>query len=289
MKRTTSVVLLSASLLLMSGCSSAESTGTAAEAVENAASAIQEKVQEETFVQKTSSDKHLAYVKKYIGMNAASIGYDTWGGNRMDQLGSATVDIVFVSEDGTYLGQIDDEDNDNATEDLLKDYVVTAQNFEPNTEVQIEYEKKEDGSEYDNLVSWQSISQIDLAVKKVGSLGNGPALTPGIPSRDRYTFYIADYTGRNLASAGYESLGGNFMDAYGPAVIKLDIITEDGSYVDISDASQLQQYVVVTQSVEPGTELDITYLKKENGEEYSNLIDHQNIDSITLNVKKISG
>lgn len=286
MKRTMSVVLLSASLLLMSGCSSAENTGTVAEAVENAASAIQEKVQEETFVQKTSSDKHLAYVKKYIGMNAAAVGYDSLNGDRRDEVGETNVRIVYVTEDGTYIGQTDEETDGIASKDLLKDYVVTAQDPVPNTEVHISFEKDSEGNEY-GFADWKSIDEIVLAVKKVGSLGNGPSLTPVTPSPDKYTYYIRDYVGKNLRSIGYESLGGDYLDEYGDGHIQLDIITDDGSYADYTEPSILQQYVVTAQSVAPGTELDLVYDTYSDGTE-GGFVDSQNIDSITLNVKKIS-
>lgn len=287
MKRTMCVLLLSASLLLMSGCSSADSAGSAAEAVENAASEIQEKVQEETFVQNTSSDKHLSYVKKYIGMNAAAVGYDSLGGERRDEVGETNVRIIFVTEDGTYIGQTDEEAEGISSKDLLKDYVVTAQDPVPNTEVHIEFQKDSEGNEY-SLTDWKSIDEIVLAVKKAGSLGNGPSLTPIAPSPDKHTYYSRDYVGKNLHSIGYESLGGVYLDEYGDGHIQLDIITDDGSYADYADPTVLQQYVVTSQSVAPGTELDLVYNTYSDGTE-SGLVDSQNIDSITLNVKKISG
>ena len=131
---------------------------------ENGAEAAEENVTEEpqedtSFSLKASPDKYTQYVGKYVGMNAASVGYTSLGGDRLIEIGSGHLQITYVTADGTYVGPDDEES--------LKNYVITAQSIEPNTEVKLTFEKDSDGEEYDNLVDHQSYEKIDLAVKKV--------------------------------------------------------------------------------------------------------------------------
>lgn len=105
-------------------------------------------------------------------------------------------------------------------------------------------------------------------------------------SPDKYTWYVKNYVGKNLASFGYTSLGGDRRDKYGEGTIKFVINTEDGSYVDIHDESSLKEYVVTEQSVAPNTEIKYVFMKNSSGEEYSNLVDSQNVEEIELKVKK---
>ena len=55
------------------------------------------------------------------------------------------------------------------------------------------------------------------------------------PSPDKYTWYIKDYVGQNLAAVGYTSLGGDRLDAYGAGYLKLILVTQDGTYVDFNN------------------------------------------------------
>ena len=47
-------------------------------------------------------------------------------------------------------------------------------------------------------------------------------------SPDKYTWYVKDYVGKNLASFGYTSLGGDRMDHYGEGYIELALINQSG-------------------------------------------------------------
>lgn len=227
-----------------------------------------------------SPNKYTWYIKDYVGKNAASFGYTSLGGDRRDSYGAATLKLVFVMEDGSY---IDIED-----EDALKGYVVTAQNLAPNTELKLTFLKNSDGEEYSNLVDCQNYEEIVLGVKKVGSSGQGPqSLKPIDPSPDKYTWYIADYVGRNLASCGYVSLGGDYRVSYGVTTLKFVIVADDGSYVDPEDFENLQNFTVTSQNIPPNTELKLEFLKNSDGEEYSNLVDRQSYEEIVLGVKKI--
>ncbi len=243
----------------------------------------EEEKQEEAddFVLKASPDKYTQYVDKYVGMNAASVGYTSLGGDRMVEIGSGLLKITFVTEDGSYVG-VEDEEN-------LKNYVVTGQNIEPNTEVKLEFEKDDEGNEYDNLVSFQTYEKIDLAVAEVGSESEGPDLTAINPASDKYTYYIQNYVGKNAASCGYESLAGDYRDAYGKGSILINLVADDGSFIDVSDVDVLKQYVVTKQNIEPNTELKYTFMTDSDGTEMEGLVDSQTYDAITLNVKTVTG
>ncbi len=276
-------------LLMLAACGSGEKAETAAvttgmtESIETETESIEaaETQAENTFTLKASPDKYTQYADNYVGLNAASVGYTSLGEDRLVEIGAGFLQITYITEDGTYVGPADEED--------LKNYVVTGQNIEPNTEIRLEFSKDSDGKEYDNLVNFQSYEKLDLAVKKVGNDDPLIELTPALPSPDRYTYYIRNYVGKNLASAGYVSLGGYFLDAYGAGTLQLNIASEDGSYIDIADESLLQQYVVTGQNISPGSEMKYTYLKDSNGTEYENLLESQTYESITLNVRTVTG
>lgn len=260
---------------------SAEESSAESEA-EKEADVQEEAKEENSFSLKPSPDKYTQYVGKYIGMNAATIGYTSLGGDRMLEIGAGHLQITYVTADGIYVGA-DDEEN-------LKNYVVTAQSIEPNTEVKLTFQKDSDGEEYDNLVDFQSFDKIDLAVKKVGSEEeNVPELVSINPAPDKYTYYIHNYVGKNLASVGYHSLGGDYRDTYGAGSVELVLVTEDGSYVDSSDESLLKHYVITGQDIAPNTEIKLTYSVDSEGNEYSNLVDSQTYEKITLNIRHLDG
>lgn len=274
MKRRGIIALVTACILTLgaAGCSSPSGSGSAQE---NGGTAQAEETKTVTI--KQSPDKYTWYMKNYVGMNAAAVGYESLGGEIRDRYGDGNILIVFVAEDGTYLDPQDEE--------IRKEYVVVGQNLEPNTKIEYTFQLDENGEEY-SLIKDKNYDEIVLSVAKVGSFGKSPDLTK-IESSDRYTRYVKDYTGRNLAACGYISLGGTFNDHYGNAFVQFDITADDGSYVDINDEEMLSQYVVVAQNVEPNTPIALTYTLKEDGSEYDNLIDTKSLDSIGLTVRKI--
>ena len=172
---------------------------------------------------KQSPDKYTWYIKDYVGKNAAAFGYTSMGGDRMDHYGEGYLKLILVNEDGTYI--------DISNEDDLKNYVVTAQNLAPNTELKYTFMEDESGEEYGSLISYQNIEEIVLAVKEVRSKESSIKLTEIKVSPDQYTWYIRDYVGRNLSFCGYASMGGQYRDAYGASTVVFVIITEDGSYI----------------------------------------------------------
>lgn len=241
---------------------------------------VEESKATENITINTSPDKYTWYIKNYVGRNCASFGYNSFSGKRMDHYGEGYIELVFITPDGSYI--------DLETDDDLKQYVVTAQSLSPNTEMKYTFEKDSDGNEYDHLVSTQSYEEIVLCVKTVGSeeeitLG----LTAINASADKYTHYIRDYAGRNLASCGYLSMSGKRMDEYGAGYVQLVIVSTDGSFVDPEDTEQLKNYVITGQSIAPNTELKFEFDTDSNGEEYDHLVRSQNIEEIEITVKPI--
>ncbi len=241
---------------------------------------IKEEKPYDNFSLKPSPDKYTQYVDKYVGMNAANVGYTSLGGDRMIRIGDGLLEITYVTADGSYVG-IDDEE-------ALRGYVIVAQSIEPNTEVKLTFEKDSDGNEYGSLVEHQTYEKIDLLVKEVGSEDPDITLTTIKPSPDKYTFYIQDYVGKNVRNIGYISLGGDCRDRYGDANVLLNLVAEDGSYIDVQDETILQQYVVTGQNVAPNSEIKMTYEVDSDGNEYPSLIDTQTYDVITLTVRPVT-
>lgn len=230
---------------------------------------------------KKSPDKYTHYVKDYVGMNAANVGYMAMDGRRHDSYGNGILPvIVFVTPDGTHI------DSSDSKSKLLRKYKVSGQNVAPNTKIKTTFDTDSSGKEQDDSPTWNSITEIVLAVDEVGKSGNSANLTKIKSSPNNKAAYIRDYVGRNLADCGYYALNGRLMDNYG-CYVQLDVNANDGSYVDVSDKNSLSQYRVTGQSVEPNTKLTYEYEKDEDGKEY-NLPINQSISSITLNVEKIS-
>lgn len=227
---------------------------------------------------KESPDKYTSYVKDYVGKNCATIGYESLGGDRIDRYSNCLIKIKMLTGDGSYVGVSDDE---------LKEYMVVAQNLEPNTEVKVIFEKNSEGEEYDSLTEWQSVNDIILQVKKVGddSKENDVVLTPIQISQDKYTGYVKDYNGRNLANCGYISMAGDLRDEYSTTNIKLNINAADGSFIEL-DKETIKQYYVVGQSPEPNTEIKFEFETLSTGEE-ANWTSWQSISEIELYVKKV--
>ncbi len=107
------------------------------------------------------------------------------------------------------------------------------------------------------------------------------------PSPDKYTWYIKNYAGKNCASLGYTSLGGDRFDRYGSGLLELVFVNTDGTYIDVESDEMLKEYTVIGQNLAPNTELKLTFAKDSEGKEYGSLIDTQSYEEIILCVKKI--
>ena len=108
-------------------------------------------------------------------------------------------------------------------------------------------------------------------------------------SPDKYTWYIKNYVGKNCASIGYTSMGGDRMDHYGAGYIKFVIVSDDGSFIDPEDTELLKNYVITGQSVSPNTELKYVFSTDSEGNEYDNLVQSQNIEEIEITVRPVGG
>ena len=98
------------------------------------------------------------------------------------------------------------------------------------------------------------------------------------------TWKIKNYIGKNLATIGsYDEWDKKLIDEYGESYVTLIIISEDGSYIDLSDTNIKKNYVVTQQNIEADTELKLVF--DGDGLGY---VESQNIEEIDLHVKKIS-
>lgn len=271
-------------MLVLAGCNGGQvATGAGSSTVAEGTGQEAQKA----VVIKESPDKYTWYVKNYVGMNAASVGYTALDGSRRDAYGSGTLKIVFRTSDGTYVPYDTDSETGQESEEL-KGYKVIGQDLAPNTEIKYTFQVDDEGNEYENLVDCQNYDEIVLAVVSVGSNEAAPDLTAVESSPDKYTRYVKDYVGRNLATCGYLSLMNTYNDHYGNGYVQFDITAEDGSYVDVTDEAALQGYVVTAQSVEPNTPITMTYSTDSSGKEYSNLVSAQSIENIALTVAPVS-
>lgn len=135
--------------------------------------------------------------------------------------------------------------------------------------------KKEETMEVESTVVSEMESMVEEAPETVK------------PSPDKYTWYVKNYVGKNCASIGYTSLGGERLDEYGDGYLKLIFISSDGAYVDVSSDDTLKKYVVIGQNLPMNTELKYTYETDEDGNEYDYLIESQSFEEIELTVQSI--
>lgn len=119
----------------------------------------------------------------------------------------------------------------------------------------------------------------DAADSKDSSIPSAPFSDVTVKtSPDKYTWYVKNYVGKNLASVGYTSLGGDRMDSYGAGYIQLILLTPNGEYVDIDSEDDLKNWRVVGQSPAANTEIKYTFMVDDEGNEYDSLPDFQNIE-----------
>lgn len=152
MKKTLSLLLIIVTLLSFASCDTKPPS--------NSDQATNE-TQNTSVVIKPSPDKYTWYIKNYVGKNLASFGDDMFGEYRYDEYGKTTIKFVIITNDNSYV--------DPGNKESLKNYVVTAQNIAPNTELKLVFAKRDDGTEYENLVESQNIQEIELYVKGIGN------------------------------------------------------------------------------------------------------------------------
>ena len=81
-------------------------------------------------------------------------------------------------------------------------------------------------------------------------------------SPDKYTWYIKNYVGKNAASLGYTSMGGDRMESYGNGYLRLVFQAPNGEFIDIHNEDSLKEWRVIAQSLAPNTELKYILMAK---------------------------
>lgn len=99
----------------------------------------------------------------------------------------------------------------------------------------------------------------------------------------KYMKYVKDYTGRNASTAGSLRLSGQYMDDYGDANVPIVHITKDGEAIT---EENIKNYKVVSQEPAPGTKINITFEKDENGKE-TDLVEDFSPNEIVLHLEKV--
>lgn len=100
-------------------------------------------------------------------------------------------------------------------------------------------------------------------------------------SPDKYTWYLKDYYGKNLASFGYTAMGGFRADHYGDGYIHFSLLTPNGEFVDIQDENDLKKWRVIGQSTAPNTEIKYIFEREEDGTE-SDWVAYQSVEEVVL-------
>ena len=84
--------------LMIAGCGGMQGSNTADTQIKSddaQEELVAEPAEEKIVAIKDSPDKYTWYVKNYVGMNAASVGYTSLGGDRRDSYGAGTLKVVF--------------------------------------------------------------------------------------------------------------------------------------------------------------------------------------------------
>lgn len=219
-----------------------------------------------------SEDFATHYIRNYVGRNLANCGFTTILGERRDDYGRETLRLSLIGDNGEYI----ELDEDNIT---VKDYVVVDQNLKPNTKLKYSYNDGRyhaDGSNYDEIL---------LRVKKIGSSNSDSTPLLEIKeSPDKYTKYMKDYVGRNLAECikfGFSKLYVELHNEY----IETILCDEDDYAVEVTE-DNVSNYMVVAQDVAPNSEIKFTYRSDMDGNEYS-FPSETSVDKIYLTVKEI--
>ena len=141
-------------------------------------------------------------VKNYVGLNLISCGYTSMGGDLRDKYGDTNLALVLLSPDGTFI-----DPNDKKQ---LQAYTVIDQKPAPNTPFDI-------STSIDGDMVNKGYEEIILIVNKTGEdIQAAPELHDVRPSPDKSIQFVKNYTGRNLDTVGYTTMGGKRYDQYGP-------------------------------------------------------------------------
>ncbi|MDY4041604.1 MAG: serine/threonine-protein kinase [Collinsella sp.] len=106
-----------------------------------------------------SEDRHIQYVKDYVGRNLASFGYSSGGNSLYDNYGSGNIKLEVGAEDGSFV--------DLGTKAGRSVWAVSSQDISPNAEVTFEFERDDSGVEWAYVVRSRSIDAIHLKVTQL--------------------------------------------------------------------------------------------------------------------------
>jgi len=203
------------------------------------------------------SVKETHEIKDYCGKNLAACGkYSTFYKEYQDSYGNGYLKLSIVTEEGIYIAPDDI--------DTMEQYIVVQQSINPKTTITFQFAKERDGDYGKTTQMYRSFDEIVLFVKQrtegTSAFDENTNMTPVNESPDEYTYYVRDYTGRNLASCGsYYNYNGVFRDDYGAGVIVLNIISDDATYFHLDRIEQLREYIIVGQGTPPNTEVKFTF------------------------------
>ena len=100
---------------------------------------------------------------------------------------------------------------------------------------------------------------------------------------DKYTGTVPNFVGQNVAQIGHWN-GSMIVVPVGHSGLYIRVVASDGSLVTEDNA---EQYRVVSQEPTGGTTYEVTYMLREDGTEYDNLVDAQGIEEVTVNVEPV--
>lgn len=103
-----------------------------------------------------------------------------------------------------------------------------------------------------------------------------------MPSPDKYTWYLKDYYGKNLASIGDVHHDRSITEDYGAGEIRFVLYTPNGEYVDVKNKDSLKKWWVIGQSIAPNTQIKYIFRTDDDGMESDYYVLSQNIEEVIL-------
>lgn len=196
-------------------------------------------------------------IKNYCGKNLAACGtFSSFYKEYQDNYGNGYVKLSIITEDGIYISTDDI--------DTMEQYIVVQQSIQSETSISFQFAKEKGGDYGRTTQMYRSFDEIVLFVKPLtantSKFDGEISFVPVTESPDKNTYFVRDYSGRNLAACGtYSSFYGDFRDDYGAGQITLNIISDDGTYLHLDRIEQLREYVIVKQGTLPNTEVKFTF------------------------------
>lgn len=196
-------------------------------------------------------------IKNYCGKNLAACGtFNSFYKEYQDNYGNGYVKLSIITENGIYIAPDDI--------DMMEQYIVVQQSIQPETSITFQFAKEKGGNYGRTTQMYRSFDEIVLFVKErtesTSKFDQELDFIAVEESPNKATYFVRDYSGRNLASCGaYSSFYGDFRDDYGAGQITLNIVCDDGTYFHLDRIEQLREYVIIGQGTPPNTEVQFTF------------------------------